>query len=250
MGLQTARATALAAALLVGLAAGCGGSDVPAPAGSAGRMTSVPDGSASDAASGAAGGSSTSEGSGVMAGVTMTARLSTGFSTYPDDPGVRRAPGLVADYTVRNDGAEPVLLLDRVPDTLGSAALSQEPNPEHAWVFMEGDHLRATKQGFDLAPGVTFVAAPVTGARLLAPGEELEGKAYVPIPVESTVPGSEFASPDTLVASPKRWQFCVQVTPTGAERESAGVPGLLEVPVAAPRDGELLCTDPEVIELP
>ncbi|WP_347350669.1 hypothetical protein [Intrasporangium sp.] len=134
-----------------------------------------------------------------MAGVRLTADLTSGDGR------------LVAEYRVDNSSDHPVVVVDRIPESLGSAALG-ETDPDHAWVVMAGDVVRVTKQSFPIAPGVRFVAAPVIGAHVVAPGAGVSGSARVPLPARLDVPGREFEAPrEPVDPAATRWQFCVQV---------------------------------------
>ena len=177
--------------------------------------------------------------------VTLTATLTIGFAQYPVDPGIRRRPGLVVEYALTNSGTRQLVAYDRVPDSLGSATLPPDLDPEHAWVYMDAGLVRVSKQGFATAPGVAFIAAPVTGARALAPGSTLTGRAYAVSPPELDVPGPDFAAPRTPIdPAASQTRFCVQVGERSPQmRPSSAQPGVLEAPVTAPSPGELLCTD-------
>lgn len=177
--------------------------------------------------------------------------MGIGFSQYPDDPAIRRRPGLVVEYTVQNSGTQTLVALDRVPDTLGSATLPGEVDPEHAWVFRSGDVLVVSKQGF--APRASFVAAPVIGAREIPPDGTLTGRAVVDVPAQLDVPGAEFTAPRGPVDAEdtSRWQFCLQVVPRPAGATvSANDPKVLAVPFTAPKPEELLCTAATPLTLP
>jgi hypothetical protein len=188
------------------------------------------------------------------AGVRLDATLEVGFSEQPVDPGVRRKPGVVVTYTLTRDGAGTgeVVAYDVVPDSLGSAGLPPDVNPEHAWVYADGDTVRVSKQSFAAAPGTSFIAAPTTGVRVIPPSGALEGRAYAGSPPELDVPGAEFAAPrGPLPAAPSPWEFCVQV----GERQDGMQPsvigdGVLEAPVRAPEGDELLCTGPVALAAP
>ncbi|MDV3220999.1 hypothetical protein [Intrasporangium sp.] len=184
--------------------------------------------------------------------VTLSATMGVGFAQYPDDPGIRRTPGLVVEYTVRNSGTESLVVHDRVPGDLGSSTLPDQIDPEHAWVYMAGDVLRVSKQGFE--PTVAFFAAPVTGARQIPAGGMLAGRAVVNVPVELDVPSEEFDAPRSPIETSgagRVWQFCLHVEPRSAEAHpSTADPDVLVAPVSAPEPGELLCTAPTPLVLP
>ena len=173
-------------------------------------------------------------------------RLSVGVT-----PGPRRASlaasageqGLVVDYELVNTGTEPVLVEDRVPDSLGSGVLPRTLDPERAWVYLADGHLRVSKQGFSPAPGVRFIAAPVTGARLLGAHGHLAGRAWVPLPPRLDVPGPQFQAPRTPI-DPRTTevQLCLQLGSPANARPSTSGPSVLEVPVAAPGPKDLLCS--------
>jgi hypothetical protein len=183
--------------------------------------------------------------------VTLSATMGIGFAEYPDDPGIRRMPGLVVEYTVTNAGSVALVAHDRVPHGLGSATLPDEIDPEHAWAFMEGDVLRVSKQGFD--PAVAFFAAPVTGTREVPAGGTLSGRAVVGVPVELDVPGDEFhaARSPVRTSGNRTWQFCLHVEPMPASTHPSDAdPTVLVASVSAPEPGELLCTAPTRLVLP
>ena len=185
-------------------------------------------------------------------GVTLTATMSVGFAQHPADPAVRRKPGIVVDYTLRNDGTRHLVAYDMVPDALGSATLPPDLDPEHAWVYPDSGLVRISKQGFATASGVSFIAAPMIGARTLDPGATLTGRAYAVSPPTLTVPGPDFDAPRVPVdPAATQAQFCVQVGErTPQMRPSSSVEGVLEAPVAAPGPGELLCTAPVPLVTP
>jgi hypothetical protein len=217
----------LALALLGGILAACG---QPGASSGPGGATSVDGGSFH---------TEVAEG-----GVRMAAGVRVGPAEHR--PG---APGLVVEYRLVNDGTAPLLVHDRVPSTLGSAALPPDLNPEHAWVFMADGRVRLSKQGFAPAPGVRFIAAPVIGARLLAPGQALSGRAWVATPLEADVPSAEFDAPRSpLGPGVREVELCVQVTPGTEGRPVASEAPVMEVPATAPAPGELHCSAP--LQLP
>ena len=179
-----------------------------------------------------------------LGGVALYARLTSGPPRHQTGSATGQQTGLVVEYTLVNNGTTPVLVHDRIPTTLGSAVLPADLDPEHAWVFMADGRVRLSKQGFAPAPGVRFIAAPVIGARLLQPKQRLTGRAWAPVPVKLDVPSAEFDAPPTPInPGATGWDFCVQLTTGGTKgRPSALDPAVLEVPAAAPNDGELLCS--------
>jgi hypothetical protein len=250
----------LALVTAVGAAAACGQatpSGGATPAGGADSTASTGGGPASappptDATSGAP-----SSGAGASAsghGVRLEATFAIGFPEQPSDPGVRKKPGVVVTYTLTREGgaAGELVAYDVVPDTLGSAGLPPDVNPEHAWVYADGETVRISKQGFATAPGVTFVAAPTTGARVIPTDRPLQGRAYAVSPAELDVPGAEFAAPrDPLPSGSGSWSFCVQVGERlPGMRPSAAGQGVLEAPVRAPEGDELICTPPVTLGSP
>jgi hypothetical protein len=178
--------------------------------------------------------------------VRLEATFAIGFPEQPTDPGVRKKPGIVVTYTLtREDStAGELVAYDVVPDTLGSASLPPDVNPEHTWVYASGDTVRLSKQGFAAAPGVTFVAAPTIGARVIPADGPLSGRAYAVSPAELDVPGTEFTAPrEPLPPGSSTWELCVQVgTRLPGMRPSVTNDGVLEAPVRAPRGDELICT--------
>jgi len=245
----------LVAAAAIALLAACG---QPAGPGSAPPPTApaTPPTAPTDEVAGTAPSGSTLERAVTVApvrsgNVTLTATMGIGFAQYPDDPAIRRLPGLVVDYTVQNHGSSPVLAHDMVPSSLGGAALPAQIDPEHAWVFMADRVLRVSKQGFRAT--VSFVAAPVTGVRKVPAGGTLSGRAVVPVPLRLDVPPREFDAPRSPVpAAPERWQFCIQVEPASSVplRPWAADPGVLAAPVSPPEPGELICTAAVPLHLP
>jgi hypothetical protein len=202
-------------------------------------------------------------------GVRLEATFAIGFPEQPTDPGVRKKPGVVVTYTLAREGAQggELIAYDVVPDTLGSSALPPDLNPEHAWVHASGATVRLSKQGFAAAPGTTFIAAPVTGARVIPADHPLEGRAYAVSPAELDVPSREFTAPrGPLPSSSGSWQLCVQVgerlpgmrtaasvptVPKGTEgTEGTEVLDVLAAPVRAPEGDELVCTPPVNLTLP
>ncbi len=163
----------------------------------------------------------------------------------------QRAVGrLTIDYTLTNTGTADLVAVDRIPTDLGGASLPADLDPTHAWVLAgDGGVTRISKQGFAIAPGVRFAAAPVIGARPLPAGGSLTGSAEVPLPPTTDVPGPSFAVPQTKIAlSTNRMQVCVQVRArTDQDRPSPTDPGVLVAPVAAPATDELVCTDAMVL---
>lgn len=218
---------ALALALLSGLLTACGQTG-----GVGGVETSRPTGAGDTGGTEGAGGSFHTQTT--LGDVRMLMRRSI-------------APGdtLVVEYELHNAGAEPILVHDRVPPTLGSALLPERLDPERAWIFMVDSRIRVSKQGFDAAPGVRFIAQPVTGARVLEPGQRLSGRARIAFPVELDVPGPEFEAPRSPIdANATEFDFCVQVTEGSQGRPSGVDPTVLEVPSAAPGADELICSQP------
>ncbi|GAB3052088.1 hypothetical protein GCM10027053_09830 [Intrasporangium mesophilum] len=191
-------------------------------------------------------GSSDSSGGVSQSDVTLRYTVSVGFSQFPADPGVRRKPGTVIDYSVTNTGTRQLVVYDRIPDMLGSATLPPDLNPEHGWVYMSGGVVRLSRQGFATAPAVRFVAAPVIGARALEPGATVTGRTYAVTPPTLDVPGPDFVAPrDPIDPAATRLQLCLQVGERTAQmRPSPALPGVLEAPVVAPGPGDLVCGTP------
>ncbi len=180
------------------------------------------------------------------AGVQLTVRPGTGTQEFPsEEPGKPKQEGIVVEWTVDNGGTVPVQVHDLIPTGLGSATLPADVNPEHAWVFMEDGRIRLSKQGFDVAPGVAFVAAPVVGAHVVQPGESLTGRAYAALPLDLDVPTPEFTAPRRpLDPRATEAEFCVQVTTDATGRPWAADSAVLEVPAGEPAEGQLLCSQP------
>lgn len=226
-------------ALLVGVVAACGqaspgGSATPAGSGST-------DGGPAATASTSDGGSTDGSGQSqtvTVGDVTLTARVQSSGSAR-----------LVVDYTLTHSGSTDLVALDRVPADLGSATLPDDLDPEHAWVYVADGVARVSKQAFPSAPGVRFLAAPVTGGRALPPGGTLTGRASVPLPLTLDVPGDSFEAPRSPVGPDVRtWQLCIHVVErTAPVRPSPGDPETLLVPVAAPEPGQLVCTPPSAL---
>jgi predicted small lipoprotein YifL len=253
------RALPLVALLaVVGSAAACGqagpsGTATPAAGASPGGAATSPAApDSTDPTDGAA-----SSGAGASAsghGVRLEATFAIGFPEQPTDPGVRKKPGVVVTYTLTREGggAGELVAYDVVPDSLGSAGLPPDVNPEHAWVYANGDAVRISKQGFASAPGTTFVAAPTIGARLVPADGSLQGRAYAVSPAELDVPGAEFTAPrGPLPAGSSTWEFCVQVGERLPGTRPSGVhQGVLEAPVRAPEGDELVCTPTVTLAAP
>jgi hypothetical protein len=246
------RALPLVALLaVVGPAAACGqaspsGTATPAGGGpsTGGTASSADAPDSTDPTDGAA-----SSGAGASAsghGVRLEATFEIGFPEQPTDPGVRKKPGVVVTYTLTREGggAGELVAYDVVPDSLGSAGLPPDVNPEHAWVYASGAAVRISKQGFASAPGTTFVAAPTIGARVIPADGSLQGRAYAVSPAELDVPGAEFTAPRApLPSGSSAWEFCVQVGERLPGMRPAAVgQGVLEAPVRAPEGDELVCT--------
>ena len=264
MGMRTKagrRAVPVVALLaVIGAVAACGQaspSGTVTPAGG-GTSTGPPGASESsvEPTSDATDGSS-SAGAGTSAsghGVRLEATFEVGFSQHPVDPGVRRRPGVVVTYTLtRQPGAgDELVAYDMVPSSLGSAELPEDLNPEHAWVYADGDAVRLSKQSFAAATGVSFIAAPMTGVRLIPTTGSLQGRAFAVSPPRLDVPGREFAAPrGALPTGSDQWQFCAQVgeRQPGMTPSSAG-DDVLEAPARAPEGDELLCTEAVTLDAP
>lgn len=225
--MRTSRALALT--LLGGILTACS-----QPADTPGGSTKVGTSSGGSASSTSAG------------GLRLTVRPSVGVQEFPsEEPGRPKQQGVVVEYTLRNDGGQPVRVHDLIPAGLGSATLPQDVNPEHTWVFMDRGRIRLSKQGFGTAPGVAFLAAPVVGAHVLDAGQTLDGRAYAALPLDLDVPSPEFTAPRTpLDPQAREAQFCVQVSTGTAGRPWAADPQVLEVPVGDPAEGDLICSKP------
>lgn len=161
-----------------------------------------------------------------LAGVTLMATLRV------------EGAALVADYAVSNRSDRPVVAVDRIPKSLGSAKLDDgDLDPAHAWVLMAGERVRVTKQAFPIAPGVRFIADPVIGAHVLQSGASLSGTGKVPLPPTLDVPGPEFEAPrGPIVTGETQWEFCVQVAALEQPSEVVSVSEVARAP--------LLCSDP------
>lgn len=247
----------LALLVVVGSAAACGqatpsGGSTPAGSGTP-SATSETDGNSSTASTPGPGATS-ARASATGAGVRLDVTFGIGFPEQPTDPGARKKPGVVVTYTLtRESGSDGELVAyDVVPDSLGSAGLPPDLNPEHAWVHAAGDAVRISKQSFAPAPGVAFIAAPTTGVRVIPADGPLHGRAYAVSPAELDVPGEDFAAPrDPLPSGSTSWEFCVQVGKRldGMHPSTVGE-GVLEAPVRAPEGDELVCTDPVTLAVP
>ena len=243
--------------LVTGTAAACGQATPSGGSTGAGTVTPAASStSASDTTSAVTPGpgATSARASATGAGVRLDATFEIGFSQHPVDPGVRRKPGVVVTYTLTRDGAADgeLVAYDVVPDSLGSAGLPPDVNPEHAWVYADGDAVRLSKQSFAAAPGVSFIAAPTTGVRVVPAAGTLEGRAYAVSPPELDVPGAEFTAPrGPLPTDPGLWEFCVQVGERlDGMRPSTTLDGVLEAPVRAPEGDELVCTEPVALDAP
>jgi hypothetical protein len=146
---------------------------------------------------------------------------------------------LVADYTVTNATGRTVLVVDRIPKSLGSSRLeATDIAPAHAWVVMAGNVVRVTKQAFPIAPNVRFIADPVIGGHVVEPGGSTKGTAEVSLPPRLDVPGREFQAPRTPVSpAADTWQFCVQVAQVERPRDVVSVSAVAHAP--------LLCSLPQ-----
>lgn len=178
--------------------------------------------------------------------VQLSVRPGTGTQVFPsEEPGKPKQEGIVVDWTIDNGGTVPVQVHDLIPNGLGSATLPEDVNPEHVWVFMADGRIRLSKQGFDVAPGVSFVAVPVVGAHVVQPGETLTGRAYAALPLDLDVPTPEFTAPRRpLDPGATEAEFCVQVTTDATGRPWAADSAVLEVPTGEPTEGQLLCSQP------
>ena len=184
--------------------------------------------------------------------VTLKATMGVGFAQWPDNPGIRRAPSLVVDYSLSNSGPKPLHVFDQIPAGLGSAGLPEELNPEHAWVHMQDGVIRVTKQAFGLDPRVNMFAPPAIGVRELAAGGTLKGRAVIPLTPKLDVPDINFTAPRSPIdPAATQWQFCIQVeAATAPALADAKHPGVLSAPVSAPRPGSLICTAPAPLVQP
>ncbi|EWS99637.1 hypothetical protein N865_21780 [Intrasporangium oryzae NRRL B-24470] len=232
---------AVVPAVLVGVVAACGQAT---PGGSP-----TPAGSGATDGGGAATASASDGGSAGASGATETVTVRDVTLTARPQPG--SGSRLVVDYTLTHSGSADLVALDRVPADLGSATLPPDLDPEHAWVYVADGVARVSKQAFAIAPGVRFMAAPVTGGRALPPGGTLTGRASVPLPLTLDVPGDSFEAPrDPVGQDVRTWQLCIQVVErTSPVRPSPDDPETLLVPVTAPEPGRLLCTPPSALPL-
>ncbi|WP_374971372.1 hypothetical protein [Terrabacter sp. BE26] len=205
----------------------------------------------------AGGGPQPSTGSAARTTVVGSVRLEASLApegqvqTGATGAGMSVHPGLVVDYRVTNTGTQPVLAYDVVPQELGSGTLPVDVDLQHAWVYEESGALRISKQGFATAPNVRFIAAPVMGGHVIAPGASLTGRAYAVWPPVLDVPGDSFSAPRQPVdPAVGKWQFCVQVDGrTGQAKPSSVGDGVVQVPVTAPQGDELVCTQPAALPI-
>jgi hypothetical protein len=237
-------ATALGTSLTLVSLAACGQAT---PSGPARAGTAV-----GDRGAGSSGGTHAAQSSAASGQVRLRATLGTGIPKAPAGSAKPAVQGLAVDYTLTNAGPADLVAYDVVPVGLGSAVLPADADPEHAWVVMHGGVVRLTKQGFALAPGVRFMAAPVVGVRALAPGGAVNGRAWAPNPPRASVPGDSFDAPrGALDPAAKTWQFCVQLVPRPAgTRPAPSHPGVLVAAVAAPEPNQLVCTEPAPLPAP
>lgn len=169
-----------------------------------------------------------------------TRPLPTGLPGVSLDAALRSTGSqLVAEYKVTNSADHPVVVIDRIPESLGSSMLeASDIASHHAWVLMAGNVVRVTKQAFPIKPDIRFIAEPVIGGHVLGSGASTTGAAQVPLPPSLDVPGPEFEAPRTPIRQgADMWQFCVQVAEVDQPREV--------LPVSTVANAPLLCTSPQ-----
>ena len=154
--------------------------------------------------------------------------------------------GLVVQYTVTNEGDEPVLVAqerghDQNADSVAPAT------DESAWVGAGSAPgvARVSKQVFD-APGGIELAAPWRAPALLVdPGSSVDGTMLVPLPLRPDLPRSSasiLVDDEPLAGDESSVEVCVQVAP---DPRAAHPETFTDEITHATPGRQLVCTAPE-----
>lgn len=151
--------------------------------------------------------------------IALDAQLGAGAPAGPDYP--PGTAGLVADYTVTNNAAVAVLVVERRPADITPAVDVPLPDTaESSWVYADDSgRVLVTKEVFATAGGDTGTAYRAPAVRL-EPGQSVTGRAFALTPLRRIAPdpGSfEVPGPSTLPDDATSWSFCVQVAPDPGE---------------------------------
>jgi hypothetical protein len=154
----------------------------------------------------------------LAAGVLSACKASDG----PSGPPTTKAPdvsfdvtadadGVHVNYRLRNTGADPIVLLEGVPET--DTMNTPEPAPDGVYVTARADGtVELSQRAFGFPDGVA-VAVPVQiGGTVVPPGAEIARSFTVPLPLRGRQPygGSGSALPEPV----RRVAFCLGVLPS------------------------------------
>lgn len=153
-------------------------------------------------------------------------------------------PTVAIRYSVRNEGAGPVLVAtERGHDQEQSSPAPDSPMA--VWVSQghEDDLARLSKQVFDAPDDIDLAAPWRAPAELLEAGAELEGYVVVPVPLQGDLPAARrslILTEEELTGTPARVEVCIHVVPY--------VDGAAPDEIVMGMAGGLVCSDP--LELP
>lgn len=158
------------------------------------------------------GGPGAASGDEALDGVALEATIEPG----PD--------ALVISYEIRNDGAEPVLVLNQVPVQDAPAGSRREISPDAVYVTRRGGGLvEVAKRTFDQPDGVDLYAPFLLDATVVDPGAVLGEDLTVPLPLEGrSLHSGADGGLDELPDRVERVVFCIGVIPTGGRDFGAG----------------------------
>lgn len=176
----------------------------------------------------------------------IDAVITAAWTDEPPDasPYPSTRPTVAIRYTVRNEGAGPVL----VATERGHAQEQSSPAPDSpmsVWVSQgpEAERARLSKQVFDAPDDIDLAAPWRAPAELLEAGAELEGYVVVPVPLQGDLPEprpSLILTEEELTGTPSHVEVCIHVVPF--------VDGAAPDEIVMGMSGGLACSDP--LQLP
>lgn len=166
---------------------------------------------------------------------TVSAEFSTAFD--------EQESALRISSDVRNDGDEPVVVLNLLPTSARAALTPDDVSADTVLVGTDGGVVQVSQRYFQPSGQGDAPGTPLVAGTQVAPGESLHHEVTVSSPVTAWAPpypSSEW-SRDGL-GDARQWQFCLGVV-HGAPSDD---PEFVTVPVGH-HDQEVLCGQPEDI---
>lgn len=155
--------------------------------------------------------------------------------------------GVHIGYRLRNTGAEPIVVLEGVPET--DTMNTPEAAPDAVYVTARADGtVELSQRAFGFPAGGAVAVPFQIGGTVVAPGAEIARSFTVPLPLRGRQPyGGAAGTPTDLPEPVRRVAFCLGVLP--ANMIDMRRDGTAEHPVYGHMDftaqaQQVLCSDP------